>query len=64
MFMMDKMDVESNPSCALCCKEVTKDERVLGNKGVKTSIEVPIARTDNLNVKIAEGMIYHIHMKC
>ena len=54
MFMMGKMDVESNSSCVLCCKEVTKDGPVLVNKGMKTLIEVSIARTDNLNTKVAE----------
>ena len=63
MFVMDKMDVESNTSCLLYCKEVTKDEPVLGNKGMKTLIEASIARTDNLNAKITERMTYHIHTK-
>ena len=64
MFMMDKMDVESNASCVLCCNEVTKDGRVLGNKDMETLIEASIARKNNLNAKIAEGMNYHIHTKC
>ena len=56
--------VFSKPSCVLCCKEVTKDGRVLGNKGMMTLIEASIASTDNLNAKISEGMTYHIHTKC
>ena len=64
MFMMDKMDVESNQSVFLCCKEVTKDGRVLEIKGMKTLIEVSIACSYNLNAKIAEGMTYHNHRKC
>ena len=63
MFMMDKMDVESNPSCVLCCNEVTKDGRVLGNKYMETLIEASVAHKNNLNAKIAEGMNYHIHTK-
>ena len=43
---------------------MTKDGRVLENKGMKTLIEASIARTDNLNAKIAEGITYHIHTKC
>ena len=64
MYMMEKMDVESNQSVFLCCKEVTKDGRVLEIKGMKTLIEASIACTNNLNAKIVEGMTYHIHRKC
>ena len=62
--MMDGMDVESNLSCVLCCREVTKDGCVLGNKDMKTLVEASIAPTDNLNARIAEEMTCHINTKC